>query len=303
VCAIVILLSAVTSEGPLLSVKTGLGVCILKEALGLIPQADNAALPETLDEAVSNPDLLERVGSYVARVMSEDRHWQSLLHPEHQVTVALPFLPRSIICVGLNYSDHATEAGIKAPNEPLLFAKLPRSVVGPGGHILMTGESEALDYEAELAVVIGRRCRRVASHEALKCVAGYMCLNDVSARDFQRKDGQWLRAKSMDTFAPIGPYLVTADEIDNPQGLAIRCLVNGEVRQNSNTSKMVFSVSELISFISRFITLEPGDVISTGTPHGVGSCRKPPVFLKDGDEVVVEIERVGRLSNVVSREN
>jgi len=153
--------------------------------------------------------------------------------------------------------------------------------------------------EAELAVVIGRRCRGASVSEALDYVAGYTCLNDVSARDFQRGDGQWVRAKSQDTFGPMGPYLVTPDEIPDPQTLPIRCSVNGQLLQDSNTGKMIFPVNELIAFLSRGITLEPGDVISTGTPHGIGAVRKPPVFLKPGDEVVVEIEGVGRLSNPV----
>jgi 2-keto-4-pentenoate hydratase/2-oxohepta-3-ene-1,7-dioic acid hydratase in catechol pathway len=156
-----------------------------------------------------------------------------------------------------------------------------------------------VDFEAELAVVIGRRCKTVAASEALSYVAGYTCLNDVSARDFQRGDGQWVRAKSQDTFGPMGPYLVTSDEIPDPQTLPIRCLVNGQILQDSNTSKMIFPVNELIAFLSRGITLEAGDVISTGTPHGIGVVRKPPIFLKAGDEVVVEIDGVGRLSNSV----
>jgi 2-keto-4-pentenoate hydratase/2-oxohepta-3-ene-1,7-dioic acid hydratase in catechol pathway len=149
-------------------------------------------------------------------------------------------------------------------------------------------------------VVIGRRCKGASKADALNYVAGYTCLNDVSARDFQFGDNQWVRAKSQDTFGPMGPYLVTADEIPDPQTLPIRCLVNGQVLQDSNTDKMIFGVRDLISFISRGITLEPGDVISTGTPHGVGFARKPPIFLKAGDEVVVEIDGVGRLSNPVT---
>lgn len=162
-------------------------------------------------------------------------------------------------------------------------------------------DTTEVDYEAELAVVMGRRCHRVAADEALDYVAGYTCMNDVSARDFQRGDGQWVRAKSQDTFGPIGPYLVTRDEVQHPRSLSIRCLVNGQLVQNSNTREMVFGVKDLIAFISRGITLMPGDVISTGTPPGVGFARKPPLFLKDGDEVTVEVERVGRLSNPVRK--
>jgi 2-keto-4-pentenoate hydratase/2-oxohepta-3-ene-1,7-dioic acid hydratase in catechol pathway len=210
-------------------------------------------------------------------------------------------MPRSIICVGLNYRDHAEEGGMPIPERPVLFAKLLNSVIGPDESIVLPLDSTEVDYEAELAVVIGRRCRRVSAEEALDYVAGYTCLNDVSARDFQRGDGQWVRAKSQDTFGPIGPYLVTQDEIGDPQTLAIRCWVNDRLLQDSNTSKMIFPVRKLVAFVSRGITLEPGDVISTGTPHGVGFARKPPVFLKDGDRVVVEVERVGRLSNTVKK--
>jgi 2-keto-4-pentenoate hydratase/2-oxohepta-3-ene-1,7-dioic acid hydratase in catechol pathway len=160
-------------------------------------------------------------------------------------------------------------------------------------------ETQQVDYEAELAVVIGRHCKGASKQDALNYVAGYTCLNDVSARDFQFGDNQWVRSKSQDTFGPMGPYLVTSDDIADPQTLPIRCLVNGRVLQDSNTSKMIFGVRDLISFLSQGITLEPGDVISTGTPHGVGFARKPPIFLKAGDQVVVEIDGVGRLSNRV----
>jgi 2-keto-4-pentenoate hydratase/2-oxohepta-3-ene-1,7-dioic acid hydratase in catechol pathway len=156
-----------------------------------------------------------------------------------------------------------------------------------------------VDYEAELGVVIGKKCRGASTDNALDYVAGYICVNDVSARDFQRADGQWVRAKSQDTFGPIGPCLVTRDEVADPQALGIRCSVNGRMLQNSNTREMIFGVRELIAFISRGITLQPGDVISTGTPPGVGFAQTPPVFLHAGDEVAVEIDGIGRLSNPV----
>jgi len=181
----------------------------------------------------------------------------------------------------------------------VVFAKLTGCITGPGAPIVLPPDTKEVDYEAELAVVIGRKCRGVSSSDALDYVAGYTCLNDVSARDFQRGDGQWVRAKSQDTFGPMGPYLVTSEDIPDPQTLPIRCLVNGTTLQDSNTDKMIFGVRELIAFISRGITLEPGDVISTGTPHGVGFARKPPIFLKAGDEVVVEIDGIGRLTNPV----
>ena len=199
----------------------------------------------------------------------------------------------------LNYKDHAAEGGVPLPEKPVMFAKLTSCVTGPGDPIVLPPDTKEVDYEAELAVVIGRRCSGVPVSEALDYVAGFTCLNDVTARDFQRGDGQWVRAKSQDTFGPLGPYLVTTEDIPDPQMLPIRCLVNGTVLQDSNTDKMIFGVRELIAFISRGITLEPGDVISTGTPHGVGFARKPPIFLKPNDEVSVEIGGIGKHLNPV----
>ncbi|MHB1345314.1 MAG: fumarylacetoacetate hydrolase family protein [Thermoleophilia bacterium] len=210
--------------------------------------------------------------------------------------------PGKIVCIGLNYRDHAAEAGLPLPEEPVLFAKFANSVVGTGAPIVVPRAVRRVDYEAELGVVIGRRARRVAVEEALGFVAGYLCANDVSARDLQPKNGQWTRGKAVDTFLPTGPWLVTADEIPDPQALAIRCTVSGEVLQESNTSEMVFGVAELVSFISATMTLEPGDLIVTGTPAGVGFVRRPPRWLEPGDTVSVDIEGIGRLTNAVERE-
>ncbi|MBA2475461.1 MAG: fumarylacetoacetate hydrolase family protein [Actinobacteria bacterium] len=207
--------------------------------------------------------------------------------------------PGKIVCVGLNYRDHAAEAGMELPTQPVIFAKWPNALVGPGEPIVLPAGSRQVDYEAELGVVMGTRARDVPESEALGTIAGYLCVNDVSARDLQFADGQWTRGKSLDSFCPIGPRLVPASEVPDPQDLAIRCLVNGEALQDSSTSAMVFSVAEVIAFVSSWITLEPGDLIATGTPAGVGFVRKPPVFLRDGDEVTVEIERVGTLTNPV----
>jgi 2-keto-4-pentenoate hydratase/2-oxohepta-3-ene-1,7-dioic acid hydratase in catechol pathway len=206
--------------------------------------------------------------------------------------------PGKIACAGVNYRMHAAEQNRDAPDHPVVFAKFATAVVGHGAQIRWSPAlTQAVDFEAELAVVIGRPCRGVAADDALACVAGYTCLNDVSARDLQYADKQFTRAKSLDTFAPMGPWLVTSDEVPDPQALAIRCLVNGEVMQDASTSDMVFGVAELVSFCSRAFTLEPGDVVATGTPGGVGWFREPKRMLRDGDEVVVEIERVGRLVN------
>ena len=204
--------------------------------------------------------------------------------------------PGKIVCVGLNYRDHAAETGKPVPTEPVLFAKFANSVVADGATVEIPPATRETDWEAELGVVIGPPTRRVGVGDALDHVAGYTCLNDLSARDLQRSGGQWTRGKAIDGFLPMGPTLVTADEVPDPQALAISCTVNGERVQQSSTAEMVFGVAELISIISQTMTLEPGDVIATGTPPGVGMARTPPRFLDAGDEVVVEIERLGRLT-------
>jgi 2-keto-4-pentenoate hydratase/2-oxohepta-3-ene-1,7-dioic acid hydratase in catechol pathway len=210
--------------------------------------------------------------------------------------------PGKIVCVGLNYHDHAVEGGMELPKAPLLFAKWPNSLVGHGDPVVLPRESSQVDYEAELGVVIGTAARRVSERDALDHVAGYICVNDVSARDLQFADGQWTRGKSPDTFCPVGPRLVPREEIDDPQALAIRCLVNGEALQDSTTSQMIFSVAEIIAYVSQTITLEQGDLIATGTPAGVGVFRDPKVLLQDGDEVSVEIEGLGTLTNPITKE-
>ena len=207
--------------------------------------------------------------------------------------------PGKVVAIGLNYADHVAETGAKMPVAPLVFAKFPSTIVGPGDDITWDRAlTDQVDYEAELGVVIGRRARNVSEAEALDHVFGYTCLDDVSARDLQFGDGQWVRGKSLDTFCPIGPWIVTADEIPDPQALRIECLVNGEALQSSTTANMVFGVRTLIAHCSRAFTLEPGDIIATGTPAGVGSSRSPKRFLKDGDEVVIRIEKIGDLRNV-----
>ncbi|MDQ1436630.1 MAG: hypothetical protein QOK43_259 [Acidimicrobiaceae bacterium] len=209
--------------------------------------------------------------------------------------------PGKIVCVGLNYRDHAEEAGQPIPESPILFAKFANTVIGPDAPIVLPAPevSSQPDYEAELGVVIGRTASKVSVGDALDFVLGYTCINDVSARDLQFADGQWVRGKSVDTFCPMGPWIVTADEVPDPQALAIRCVLNGEVVQDSTTKEMIFTVAELVSFISQTITLEPGDVIATGTPPGVGVARTPQLFLAAGDEVRVEIDGVGALVNPV----
>ena len=207
--------------------------------------------------------------------------------------------PGKIVCVGLNYVDHAREVALDLPERPLLFAKWPNAVIGDGEPIVIPAGVEQVDYEAELAAVIGDRVKGVSIENALETVAGYTCLNDVSARVLQFADGQWTRAKSLDTFCPIGPRVVPRDEVGDPQSLRIACRLNGETVQDASTADMIFSVAELISFVSETITLEQGDVIATGTPPGVAFGRPEPRFLRPGDTVEVEIERVGVLRNPV----
>jgi len=207
--------------------------------------------------------------------------------------------PGKIVCIGLNYRDHAVEQGVPLPERPLLFAKWPNALIGPGEPIVIPEVATQVDYEAELGVVIGARVRNVSIENALEAVRGYVCVNDVSARDLQFSDGQWTRGKSPDTFCPVGPALVPAADVPDPQALAIRCTVNGQTLQDSSTSNMVFGVADLIAFVTQAITLEPGDLIATGTPAGVGAFRKPPVWLQAGDEVTIEIEGIGELTNPV----
>ncbi len=209
--------------------------------------------------------------------------------------------PGKIVCVGLNYRAHAEEQGAKLPERPMLFAKWATALAGPGDPIPLPSITQAVDYEGELAVVIGSRVKGVSAGNALEAVRGYLCANDVTARDLQKADRQFTRSKSLDGFCPIGPALVPAADVGDPQALRLRTLVNGEVRQDTSTADMIFGVAELIAFVSEAITLEPGDLLLTGTPSGVGVFRDPPVFLADGDEVTVEIERVGSLTNPCAR--
>jgi 2-keto-4-pentenoate hydratase/2-oxohepta-3-ene-1,7-dioic acid hydratase in catechol pathway len=217
-----------------------------------------------------------------------------------------PVDPRIILCIGLNYRKHAEEGGKPIPELPVLFIKGPGATGHPGGKIMLPRKlrSDAVDFECELAVVIGKPCKNVSKADALNHVAGYTCGNDVSARDWQNKwgGGQWCRGKTFDTFAPLGPWMVTPDEIKNPNDLRIMTRLNGEVMQDWSTSDMIFDVATLIEFLSGSTTLFPGTVILTGTPHGVGFARKPPVFLKAGDTVEIEIEKIGVLSNPVVEE-
>jgi 2-keto-4-pentenoate hydratase/2-oxohepta-3-ene-1,7-dioic acid hydratase in catechol pathway len=254
--------------------------------------------PTTMDELLAgDPGGLAGLAFAAASEASRiDRSGSRL-----ETTELLAPVPRpgKVVAIGRNYREHVDEEGADRPTAPLIFAKWPSSVVGHGAEIRWDPElATQVDYEAELAVVIGRAARRVAESEALDYVLGYTCLNDVSARDIQFGDGQWVRGKSLDTFCPMGPALVTTDEIPDPQRLAISCRVGGAIVQEASTAQMYFGVAAIVSYCSQSFRLEPGDVIATGTPGGVGIFRDPPALLGDGDEVVVEIDGIGWLVNV-----
>lgn len=222
-------------------------------------------------------------------------------YPLAEATLLCPVVnPPKIVCIGLNYSDHAAESGRDAPERPLMFAKFANAITDPGAKVeFPSPELAEIDYEGELAVVIGRQARDVSVETALEYVLGYTVANDISARDAQFGDGQWLRGKSTDGFCPLGPTLVTADEIDDVQNLDLRTHLNGEEMQSGNTNDMIFSVPEIIAYASRYLTLVPGDVLLTGTPPGVGFARTPQVFLSSGDVIEVEVGGIGRLSNTI----
>ncbi len=210
--------------------------------------------------------------------------------------------PPKLICVGLNYRDHAAETKMEIPKVPTIFNKFTNVVIGPDAPIVLPKVSERPDYEAEFAFVIGRRGRYIAASDAMNYVFGYTILNDVSARDFQMATTQWLMGKTFDTFAPMGPWILTADEIADPHALDISLEIAGETLQKSNTRELIFKIPELIEHISKVVTIEPGDVVATGTPAGVGFARKPPRYLKPGEEVVIRVEKIGELRNPVVAE-
>ena len=249
--------------------------------------------------------LLPRATVLYEKVVNDETVYESLkdamVHQDDVQLLAPILRPGKLICIGLNYRDHAAESNMPIPERPIVFSKFSTAIVGHGQSIVLPDSSEKADYEAELAVVIGRRAKRVTPERAFDYVLGYTNLNDVSERGFQFADGQWQRGKSCDTFAPTGPFIATKDEIPNPHTLSIKLRLNGETMQDSNTNQLIFDIPALISFLSETITLEPGDIIATGTPPGVGFARNPPVFLKSGDVVEVEIERLGILSNSVIR--
>ncbi|MFT7676287.1 MAG: 2-keto-4-pentenoate hydratase/2-oxohepta-3-ene-1,7-dioic acid hydratase in catechol pathway [Planctomycetota bacterium] len=223
----------------------------------------------------------------------------AILAADEVCTLAPVPRPGKFFCIGLNYRDHAEESGMDIPTRPLIFSKFSSCVVGPGAQVELPPGAKEVDYEAEFGVVIGRRTRKVSKEQALDSVLGYTNINDVSARDFQFADGQWQRGKACDTFAPMGPYILTADLVPNPEQLRIQFRLNGKTLQDSTTAQLIFNVAEIVADLSQFFTLEPGDVIATGTPPGVGFARKPPIYIKDGDTMEVEVEGLGVLANPV----
>src|SRR6266849_3278287 len=223
---------------------------------------------------------------------------QGVVYATDDISLLPPVLrPGKVICLGLNYRDHAAEAGMAVPDYPVLFHKVAGSLVGHKQPVIIPRVSSRIDYEGELAVIIGKRGKYIAEQDALAYIAGYCVANDVSARDLQFRTSQWTSGKMLDTFGPLGPALVTKDEVPDPDSLAIRTILNGQVMQDANTADMIFRVSRIVSYISEIVTLEPGDVIMTGTPPGIGNTRKPQVFMKPGDTITVEIERLGTLTN------
>lgn len=252
----------------------------------------------TLEIIARGPEALEEISTLTSNQSASGRG--AVVGRSVEEIEFLPAVyPGKMLAIGRNYADHAIEGGGEPPKAPLIFAKLSNALSAHNAPIVLPTVSETIDWEAELAVVIGRRAKAVSEADALDYVFGYTLMNDVTARDLQRKDGQWTRGKGLDTFAPLGPFITTRDEIEDIQNLKIEGLYNGEVTQTSNTSKMIFSIAYLISYISQGITLEPGDVIASGTPEGVGFFRNPPVLLKPGDVCEVRIEKLGTLRNPV----
>ncbi|MEP7288275.1 MAG: fumarylacetoacetate hydrolase family protein [Chloroflexota bacterium] len=288
-----ILLIFKTESGLRLGVKTPDGVVDVQAAVG------NQPVPTSLDALFAGGTAaLKTLSDFISQLPTSNQTW---LLNEADLTLA-PCVPApgKIICVGLNYRRHAAETGAEEPTSPVLFSKFSNALAAPNEAIPVPATAKNVDYEAELAVVIGRKAQNVAESDALNYVFGYCNADDISARDLQRRTSQWLLGKTLDKFLPLGPYLVTADTIPDPQKLTVRCTVNGEQRQNSSTGDMIFTVAQVISYISQHFTLEPGDVISTGTPEGVIAGMKEKVWLKAGDKIMVEVEGLGQLTNVIA---
>lgn len=311
------LLSMKTERGDSAGIVTGeevldvTGFCEIIEGRGEWIEADtDTATYHHLEGAYRDAlDLLKHGADWPAKIIAKLENDLILFNQCREVGVLIPLAkvelnppviaPGKILAVGLNYAAHAAEQNAQPPESPLIFSKCTTALIGPKDAIRLPRISNNIDYEAELAVVIGKQAKSVAAESAYDYIAGYTILNDVTARDLQRRERQWARAKGLDTFAPCGPWLVTKEEIADPHSLALELRVNGEVRQSSNTNDLIFKIPQLIEFISQDLTLRPGDIISTGTPSGVGVFSEPPVFLRDGDQIEIKIEQIGTLANRV----
>jgi 2-keto-4-pentenoate hydratase/2-oxohepta-3-ene-1,7-dioic acid hydratase in catechol pathway len=296
-----------TSDQQRLGVLTGDVMCDVAE-LARAAQSTGQAVEDWLVNVDSTLEVIKRGAPGLEQLEALINSSESATgragvaaHPIDSIDFLPAVYPRKILAIGRNYAEHAAEGGADLPKAPLLFNKLPNALNAHEKPIVLPSISTQVDFEAELAVIIGRRAKQVSEAEALGHVFGYSLINDVSARDLQYGDKQWTRGKGLDTFAPLGPFITTRDEIEDVQSLKIEGLLNGDVMQSSNTAKMIFSVAHLVSYLSQGITLEPGDVIASGTPDGVGAFRKPPVWLKDGDVFEVTIEKLGTLRNPISR--
>jgi 2-keto-4-pentenoate hydratase/2-oxohepta-3-ene-1,7-dioic acid hydratase in catechol pathway len=264
---------------------------------GNVLSLEGAGFSDLISVLAGGAEALAKIENWIYQPPPE------ALLPWGSVTLLAPIpRPPKFICVGLNYRDHAIESGLPIPEIPVIFSKFSNTVIGPGAPIVLPKNSTKPDYEAELAFVIGKPGRHIPADKWLEHVAGYTIVNDVSARDFQLATSQWLMGKTFDTFAPMGPYLVTADEIIDPHSLAIGTTINGEVLQDSNTRELIFRIPEIVARLSSVFTLETGDIVSTGTPPGVGMARKPPRWLRPGDDVIVRVEGLGELRNPVVAE-
>lgn len=286
----------------ILGVKTSNGVLDVVAALESIPVEDK--LPKTFEEVLQfGNESVRKLDSYINEFIGKFK--DDVFQAEEEINFG-PCIPNpsKIICVGLNYRKHAEESNMHVPEYPILFNKFNNTLAAHNNTILLPNKASQVDYEAELGIVIGKKAKYVEREEALSYVLGYCNVNDLSARDLQFRTNQWLLGKCLDGFSPVGPYIVTADEVGNPNELGIRCIVNGELRQNSNTADMIFHCDEIISYISQYMTLEPGDIILTGTPEGVviGYPENQREWLKDGDEVTIEIDELGSLTNRMKQE-
>jgi len=258
------------------------------------------SFPATMMDLLQWESGIEVIRQIVTRYEQTPLDERMMAYPLDTVTLEAPVSrPGKIIALGKNYLGHIKETGSETPEFPIIFAKFPSCVIGPNDSIPMPKISDKIDWEVELAIVIGKTCKDVSESNALEYIAGYTIVNDVTARDLQRGDGQWIRGKSLDSFCPMGPCIVTQDELGDAHGLKIQTKINGEMKQDSFTSNMMFNVPQIMAHLSKAFTLEPGDVIATGTPSGVGFVRDPPEFLKDGDTIEQYIEKIGYLRNSI----